>query len=152
MGRFIDVQIKHEPYVNSINDVSLKIKITRKATSQSVDCNRMIILDDNGKEYVLTFCYIDYGAGRPYEEGPSDCVDVYSLTFRVDVLQFQTLTKIVEDINDSAISYKSLKDTLQNLKINESEVEYLINFIQSIDSDDNDNISGVYAFLNKMPI
>ena len=138
--RFIDVRVKHEPFVDKIEDIYLKVKTTKNQTIYSVDYDKTIILDENGKEYVLTFCYVDYGAG-----GPTDCIETFSFIFKVNEQQLEVLKNLTGHIGDGNINFENIKTTL-------SEFGNPTDILKIMDISEEDLDSDIYGFLNEIPI
>lgn len=157
MRRYVDVIVEHEPYVSNIEDIKVEIKRSKHETFFTID-KEPIILDDNGKDYVLTFCCIDYGGGGC----AGDCVNDFNYIFRLNEWQFETLKTLIGfigmGVNEPIYScnpmqgkepksevFKKVENTLKMLG-NSKDLLEKMNLT-------NDNLfSKTFGFLNEIPI
>lgn len=64
-----------------------------------------IVLDENGEDYVLTFCCLDIGGG------PNDCISDYSYLLKVSDWQLEIIKTLVVEDNLEKIPYGAKYDS-----------------------------------------
>ena len=146
MKRFVEVYTKYPYFIENGNkDIKIKIKKTKNKTDYSLDLNDAIILDNNGKNYILTFCVIDYGGG-----GPFDYVEESSFIFKVNDWQAEVLKGLVGHLG-SGTSYgqKSKNKTFEKLKNSLCQFGNTDELLKKMDIDDKTFYSDVFVFLNE---
>ena len=91
MKRYVEVKLRYPEFIkNGENEIEVKIKRTKNKTYYSLDFNDAIILDEKGKDYVLTLCILDYGGG-----GPTDYVEAQSFIFKANDEQVEIVKSFI---------------------------------------------------------
>lgn len=156
MRRYIEVVVNHKPFVESLDDVVVELKSTKNKTEYSLDYDKTIVLDENGKEYVLTFCCVDYGGG-----GPDDCVDEYAFIFKVNEWQLEILKLLTGDLGRGVEypNYFNYYPKEKHTKKNEvfKKLEYTLvqlgnleDILDKMDIKEDTLYSTTYGFLNEI--
>lgn len=145
MKGHIEVVVNWKDYIeDGMKDIVVKPKRTKRRTDYSID--KKIILDNSGKEVILTFCNVDYGGC-----GPEDYVEDLSSIFKVNKTQLNVLKELVGgykmnawlDKKSREKMYKQIKEKLLPLG-NPDEL------LKSMGITDETFYSDVFVFLNEL--
>lgn len=156
MKEYVNVIVDNEDFIsNGLEDISIKVERSEIKNYYTIDVTP-IILDENGKDYILTFCSIDYGGGGPY-----DCVYDYHNIFKVNEWQLEVLKTLVGSLGKGVHSpmfscnpNKGKEPKSEAFK----KVEYTLKMLGNVEDlldkmnlTKNDLFSDSFCFLNEVP-
>ena len=107
-----EVFVSTEPYIDSLEDFRditiYELKGEKHIRAALVEEENIIVLDPNGKDYLLTICWVEYGGA-----GPEDCFEDLHWIIKANEQQVEKLKALTGQLGrDSVVAYEKIKESL----------------------------------------